>query len=238
MLALDGTNWRVHRWARLGPPSTQPPRPEVAAEGGRILARIHGLDLAPGGPVVPWLTHRWGEAQWAQLAGAARAAVAVWADDFAAAVPGFLALDAVCDPRDPNPRAVLSKAWHAPNAVRLAGGDRLVAVGWEHAGAIPKDWDLGSSLMAWSETEADGYDPTAARAFLDGYRELADDIPITLPLFTSGVTAALNWTVSRANIALNGDDPAQREVAERTIRALSRHPVGLDDIRRLADALA
>jgi len=237
---LDGTDtgWRVHRWMALGPPSPQPPVPEVAAEGGRILARIHGLDLAAPGPVVAWLTRRSPEAHWQRLAAAARAGGKVWADDFAGAIPGFVALDAVDDPRDPNPRAILAKAWHAPAAVRLAGAGRLVAVGWEHACAVPKDWDLGASLMAWSETVDHDHDPDAARAFLAGYRELAgEDVVITLPMFTSGVTAALNWTISRANIALHGDDPAEREIAERNIRDLARNPVRLHAVQRLADAL-
>lgn len=235
---LDSVNWRLHRWIQLGPPSPQPPHPAVAAEGGRILARIHRLDLEPPEPVVPWLTRRWDETHWRRLADAARAAGRASADDFAGAIPGFLALDAVHDPRDPNPRAILSKAGHSPAAVRLAGAGRLVAVGWEHASAVPKDWDLGASLMAWSETVDNDYDPTAARAFLDGYRELADDIAITLPMFTSGVTAALNCTISRANIALNGEDPASRELAERNIRILARNPVTLDNVRRLADAFS
>jgi Ser/Thr protein kinase RdoA (MazF antagonist) len=237
VLALDGTNWRAHRWIQLGPPSPQPPLPQIAAEGGRILARIHRLDLEPPEPVVPWLTQRWTEPHWQRLVDKARAADRVWAADFARAIPGFLDLDIVCDRRDPNPRAVLSKAWHAPTAVRLAGADRLIAVGWEHASAVPKDWDLGAALMSWSETVENDYDPAAARAFLDGYRELADDIDVTLPMFTSGVTAALNWTISRANIALHDDNPAERELAERNIRILARNPVNLDNIRRLADTL-
>lgn len=160
------------------------------------------------------------------------------AEDVARAVPGFPELDAVCDPRDPNPRAILTKAWHAPAGVRLAGPCRLVAVGWEHAGAVPKDWDLGASLMAWSETVDNDHDPAAARAFLRGYRELAGDVEVTLPMFTSGVTAALNGTISRASIALHGDDPAERRLAERKVRMLARNPVTLDGVRRLADALA
>ena len=45
VLDIDGESWRVHRWIQLGPPSPQPPLPNVATEGGRILALIHGLDV-------------------------------------------------------------------------------------------------------------------------------------------------------------------------------------------------
>ena len=238
VLPVDGTNWRVHRWVRLGPPLPQPPALDDAAEGGRILARIHGLELAPPAPVVPWLTQRWPEEQWRVLADAARDDGRVWADAFTQAIPGFVELaEAVTDDRDPNERAILTKAWHAPAAVRSAGEGRLLAIGWEHASAVPKDWDLGASLMAWAETDEADYDLDVARSFLDGYCSLADEVEITLPMFASGVTGALNWTISRANIALNDEDPAEREIAERNIRVLAVNPVTTASVRRLADAL-
>jgi len=91
--------------------------------------------------------------------------------------------------------------------------------------------------MAWSETVSNDYDPAPAQAFLDGYRELTEDIPITLPMFTSGVTAALNWTISRANIALHDSDPVRRGEAERAVRVLARNPISLGHVERLAGAL-
>ena len=238
VLDLDGTNWRVHRWVTLGPPLPQPPAPDDAAEGGRILARIHELGLEPPKPVVPWLTQRWPEAQWRQLADAAHTDGRVWADAFDQAIPRFLELDdAVADPRDPNERAILSKAWHAPAAMRSAGANGLLATGWEHASAIPKDWDLGASIMAWAETDRNDFDVTVARSFVDGYRSVVGDVPIDLPMFTSGVTGALNWAISRANIALNDDDPTERELAERNIRVLVDNPITPDAVVGLADAL-
>src|SRR5262245_41067558 len=97
-LDLDGRRWRVHRWIRLGPPLPQPPLPGVAAEGGRILARIHALDLEPPAPVTLWLTRRPGASSWNRVAAAAPAAGREWADDFARALPGFGDLDAVRHP--------------------------------------------------------------------------------------------------------------------------------------------
>ena len=237
VFSADGASWRADRWVQLGPPPPQPPPPDVAAEGGRALARIHALDLEPPEPVVPWLTRRPSESSWQNMLAAARAANAIWADDLAWAIPGFLQLDAISDSEDPNPRAILSKAWHAPIGARVAGTGRLVLVGWEHASAIPKDWELGASLMAWSETETNDYDERAARAFLSGYRDVGGETPITMPIFTSGVTGALNWTISRANIALNDDDDAERKLAERNIRVLARNPITLDRVSELAAVL-
>jgi hypothetical protein len=237
VLCADSGRWRVHQWIPLGPPLPQPPMPSVAAEGGRILARIHSLDAEPAAPVTPWLTRRPGESSWHRVADKARAAGKDWADDFARAVPGFLALATICDPGDPNERAILSKAWHAPAGVRPAGPDRLVTIGWEHTSATPKDWELGAAIMAWSETVDNDYDPAPASAFREGYRELAEDIDIGLPMFTSGVTAALNWTISRARIALDDADPPRREEAERNIRVLARNPVCVANVERLAESL-
>jgi hypothetical protein len=237
VLQADGGNWRVHRWMRLGAPFPQPPPPTFVAEGGRILGQIHRLGLTPPQPVVPWLTCRPSEAIWQSVVDAAHTAEKVWAEDLARAVPGFVDLDVVSDSRDPNPRAILSKAWHAPAAARPVGKDRVAAINWEHTSATPKDWELGSSLMAWSETVNNDYDPVVAKVFLNGYRELTDDIELTLALFTSGVTAALNWTISRANIALNGDVADHRDEAERNIRVLARNPISLGRVERLAHAL-
>jgi hypothetical protein len=235
---VDGSSWCVHRWQRLGPTPPIPVSNDIAAEGGRILALIHSLDVPPPAPVVGWLTHRWGEDRWREMVDRARAQGKVWADDLAAAIPGFLELDQVCDPTDPNERAIFTKAWHAPPGVRLAG-DRLVAVAWEHAGAVPKDWDLGSCLTAWSETAGGDYEVAPAQAFLSGYRETGADIPIALPMFTCSVSAALNWTISRANIATCADSTdEERALAERTIRVLARQPLTLAHVERLAAALS
>jgi hypothetical protein len=238
VVEVDGANWRADRWMPLGPTPPQPPPADVATEGGRALAQIHALDVPPPQAVVPWLTRRWEDPHWQRIVDDARARGAVWADDLARAIPGFLELDVVCDPEDPNPRAILSKAWHAPTGVRLARAGRLVLVGWEHAGAVPKDWELGSSIMAWSETVANDYDVTAARGFLDGYRQIAGAVPITLPMFSAGVTAGLNWTISRANIALHEEVASERELAERNIRVLARNPMTLRHVHRLVEGLA
>lgn len=237
VLSTDSQRWRVHRHMVMGPPLPQPPEAWACAEGGRILARLHRMAEPARHPVVPWLTHRHPEASWTGLADKADAAEADWAGAFRAAIPGFLALGAVADDRDPDERAIMSKAWHAPAGARPVGEGRLVALGWDHSGSTPPDWELGSSLMAWSETASNDHDVDAARTFLSGYRELAGSVDITLPMFASGVSAALNWTISRANIALNHSDPVYREEATRNIRVLSHNPLTLAAIERLAHCL-
>lgn len=52
---LNGTNWRAHRWVRLGPAPTKPPSPRTAAAAGRGLAVLHSLALPAPRPVARWL---------------------------------------------------------------------------------------------------------------------------------------------------------------------------------------
>ena len=142
------------------------------------------------------------------------------------AVPGFLALDAVWDERDPNARAILSHAWPAPDAVRLAGDDEILVIGWEHASAIPPDWELGDALRAWSEGSDLELGAAAAQSLLDAYRELADGPErLELSMFASSVTAVVNWIATRVQIALTCDDEERRDLANRNLPALLEDPI-------------
>lgn len=236
-VSVDGAIWRVHEAIRLGPPLPQPPSLDDCAEGGRVLARLHGLQIPAPGPVVEWLTQRQPEQSWRQLAAQAAEQSRVWAAQFDAAIPGYLELAAITDERDPDDRAILSKAWHAPSACRSAGPGRLVLTGWEHTSALPVDWDLGASVMAWSETPT-GFDTASARAFVAGYEEIGAPVERSLRIFTSGISGTLNWVISRANIALNDCDERQRDDAERLIRTLVEHPVSLRSITSLLDSIS
>ncbi|MDQ6806693.1 MAG: phosphotransferase [Actinomycetota bacterium] len=237
--SLNGSNWRAHHWVRLGPAPTKPPSPRTAAAAGRVLATLHTLALPAQRPVVRWLTHRRPEQAWRALVDQARSNGAAWAEALAEAVPGFVTLDAVRDERDPNARAVLSHACLSPDVVRIAGRDEILVLGWEHASAIPPDWELGDALRAWSEGSDLELGAAAARSLLNAYRELVDGPHrLELSMFASSVTALLNWIASRVQIALTGDDQQQRELASRNLPALLENPISLPSIQRLVDTLS
>ncbi len=236
---LNGSNWRAHHWFRLGPAPTKPPSLRTAAAAGRVLATLHILALPAPRPVVRWLTHRRPEQAWRVLVDRARDDGAAWGEALADAVPGFLSLDAVRDERDPNARAILSHAWPSPDAVRIAGREEVVVVGWEHASAIPPDWELGDALRAWSEGGDLELGAAAARSFLDAYRQLTGrPEELELSMFTSSVTALLNWTATRVQIALTCEDAQQRELAARNVPALLKDPISLPQLERLLESLA
>lgn len=236
--ALDGANWRAHEYVRLGPPPTKPPSPRTAAAVGRVLATLHGLALRPPRPVVRWLTSRRPEQAWHGLLERARRDGVDWADALESAIAGFVALDAMCDIDDPNPRAILSHAWAAPDAVRIAGPDDIVVVGWEHASAIPPDWELASALRAWSEGSEPELGAAASQSLLDAYRERTGGTQrVELAMFTASVTGALNWTATRIQIALTCEDEAQRDTAARNVPGLLKDPISPAQIERLAEML-
>lgn len=237
-LEVDGAAWQVHRWMPLGPTPPQPPPADLAVEAGRALAVIHGLRLPPPAPVVDWLTHRWSEDEWLGVVAQARNAGCDWADDLERAVPGFVALDSILDRDDPNPRAIFTKAWHAPSGSRVLAGRRLALVGWEHSGAVPMDWDVAAAVCAWSETVEGGYDLVAAKAFLVGYRDAGGEVDLRPESFSCGVTAGLNWTISRANVASGSCDEQERALADRAIRTIVRDPLRLETVQALVDATA
>jgi hypothetical protein len=236
---LNGLNWRAHRWVRLGPAPTKPPSPRTAAAAGRVLATLHSLALPAPRPVVRWLTHRRPEQAWHGLVDRAHSDGAVWAAALAEAVPAFLTLDAVRDERDFNAQAILSHASLTPDAVRIAGRDKILVIGWEHATAIPPDWELGDALRAWSQGSDLELGAAAARSLLAACREVAEGPDhVELSMFTSSVNALLNWTATRVEIALTSDDEALRELADRSLPALLEDPISLPKLQRLVNMLS
>ena len=121
VVTVDGEHWRAHHRIPLGPMPTMPPAPELGRGRGTALGTLHAPALAPPGPVVPWLTYRRSEDDWEQLVDRARRAGVPWAEALATAVPGFVALDAVRDDRDPADRAIFSNCDLQPGATRSRG---------------------------------------------------------------------------------------------------------------------
>lgn len=236
--SVAGSNWRAHRWVKLGPVPARPAAPGVAAAAGRVLSQLHSLAMPAPQPVVAWLTCRPSEQEWRALLDQCRRDRPEWAEQLSRAVLGFLALDAVVDEVDPNPKARLSHACLQPDAVHLAGPDAIVVCGWEHASAIPPDWELGACVMAWAETDDGRLVRTPAAAFLNAYRESGGSpVELETSMFTTGVTGLINWTASRVNIALNSDDSDERDLAARTVPGLLANPISVETLERLVESL-
>ena len=233
--------WRVFEWMSLGPMPIPPVDVKHAAAAGAIVGRVHALALPPPGRVQAWLRCRRDEAKWWDLHDAAARAAVPWAEALAAAIPAIVDVSTVIDSGDPNDAAVLSACHYAPDAFRTAGDD-LVFVTWEYAGAMPPRWDLGHALARWSAgVNAEEVNAVAARALLEAYRAGAPDVAmgaLDLGIFSADISAVLNWTASRINIALNADDPVARAAAEREIPELLAVPPSRLRYERILDVVA
>lgn len=96
---------------------------------------------------------------------------------------------------------------------------------WEHAGAIPPRWDLGSMLAAWSDGVLGRVNEPAAKALLHAYAaeyELPE--PMGLGIFSAGLCANLSWLTSRIRIALTEPDVERQELADRAVPWLLKNP--------------
>jgi phosphotransferase family enzyme len=236
---IGGDNWRAHRWLRLGPMTLRPAPVEVAALAAKALGTLHAMAVPAPGPVSAWLTHRssHGEGVDALVAQVERERPE-WNEPFRQALEGFLEFEPLLDASDQNARAIFSHSWIAPESVRVGGADGIVLTVWEHAGPVAPDLELGHCLISWAETGDNEFVAGPAQAFLDSYRTTTNfDGAITLPMLTYGISGAINWLVSRINIALNDCDAAERELAERMVPGLLAKPVSPRQMQAFVDSL-
>jgi hypothetical protein len=236
---LDGGRWRGYELPPLGPEPSTPADPRLAAAAGRILARVHNLHLPAPHPVPPWLTCVRSEAQWRHLHGAAESAGAPWAGRLAEVIPAVVEVSAIVEPAGPEDDTVLSACHYPPNAFRVAGGDDLAVVSWEHAGATLPHWDLGATLAGWSDGVPGQVNRPAARALVAGYAEEAALPPaFDLGIFTTAVCADLNWLGSRIRIALTEADRERRDEADRAVPWLLERPPSRAGFQAILDAVS
>lgn len=232
-------NWRADRWLRLGPMTLRPAPVEVAALAAKALGTLHAMAVPAPGPVSAWLTHRSSQGPGVDaLVAQVERERSEWNEPFRRALKGFLEFEPLLDGSDQNARAIFSHSWIAPESVRVGGPDGIVLTVWEHAGPVAPDLELGHCLMSWAETGDNDFLAGPAQAFLDSYRASSGfDGAVTLPMLTYGISGAINWLVSRINIALNDCDTAEREVAERAVPGLLAKPVSPPQMQAFVESL-
>lgn len=222
---IEGSRWRVYEHLALGPEPTTPADARHATMAGRIVARVQGLGLPAPQPVQRWLTYTRDEAEWRRLHAASTAAGAPWSDRLGEVIPTLVEITGVVEAADGAGEPLFSACHYAPNAFRVAGADDLAIMTWEHAGAMPPRWDLGTALASWSVGVAGQVNTRAAKALLTGFAEHAavpDDLD--LGIFSADVCAGLNWLATRIMIALEESDPAARAEAARAVPTLLVDP--------------
>jgi thiamine kinase-like enzyme len=112
-------------------------------------------------------------------------------------------------------------------------------ISWEHAGAIPPAWDLGSTTAFWSEGVLDQVNAVAARAVVAGYADEAEiPGPLDLGMFSATVCGSLSWLASRIRIAVTEADAERRGQADRAVPWLLDRLPSRARFEAVLDALA
>lgn len=238
VVALDGSRWRVYALPAVGPEPTIPADPRYAAAAGRIVGKVHALQLPVREPVVSWLTNVRPASQWRHLHAAAAEAGKLWAERLAQVIPVITDVGGIVESLDVSEKLVLSACHYAPNAFCVVGRDNLAVMSWEHAGAIPPRWDLGGTVASWSEGVLGTVNAPAARAVLAAYAaeyEVPD--PLDLGVFSAALCASLSWLASRITIALTEPDVERRDLADRAVPWLLRDPPSRPKFEAVLDAL-
>ena len=130
---------------------------------GAAVGAIHRVHMAATGPVHPWYVEPVGGARWASLRDALPAVGAPFADRFAAAVPDFLALEALFE--EPRALQICHCDLFADNLLATPDG-ALCAIDWENCGAE----DPGQELAVVVTEFAIGQ-PERCRALVEAYRD-------------------------------------------------------------------
>ncbi|MGH9154541.1 MAG: hypothetical protein ACRD1K_01515 [Acidimicrobiales bacterium] len=218
---LNGARWRVYERPPLGPEPPTPASSRHATAAGRIIGRVHRLGLPAPMPPARWITAVRSEQQWWTLHAAAEAAEAPWARRLAEVIPTIVDVSGVVEPAEAAGDIILSPCHWAPNAFREARGDELAVVIWEHTGAIPLRWDVGSAVLEWSRGVHGSVNASAACALMSGYVAEASVPPdLDVAAFTAAVCANSNWLATRIQISIKEQDPERRAVAARAVPGL------------------
>lgn len=226
--------WRVDEWVQVGPALSAPVSSTFSYAAGGMLARLHGLGM-PAERICPYHSRRFTNVGWAELADRAKAANAEWAELLAAAAPSLDELERIGAGVDP-PAPVLSHNNLTPGNVRQGANGQLVAVAWQAVAGQPPSWELAKALHQWT-IEPDGETNIAgARAMLDGYRDVAGDLPrLDIAMFRGTTISLANYVFGQVEYALNATDEEDKRYADRSVRHLLSIPPSRDRIEQLVE---
>lgn len=235
MEKVRGTKWCIDQWMDVGPAPTKPVSAEVAAQVGTVAGTVHGLGLPAPGPAHPWGTRPPVVARWNELLVAATKEHAAWAPLLESAMPAIRDLSKI-DNTAPAEPMVLSNT-PSPGGVRTGRSGRLIILDWDFTVGAQPSRALGSVLTQWVVGPADQVNVVAARALVQAYRATAPSPEPTLSMFSAAACGWLNYTAGRAAVALEANDPRERQDAQREVPDLLAHPLTTHKLERILDAI-
>ena len=228
----------VHRWVEGDKLSEVPVPASFAFEVGKILARIHALDVV-------WphiLVHDPTPRDWPELAERAAATRQPWADELASLVEIFLAIANYVETCErPGPVVLTHKDIHPWNL--LVEGGRPVVLDWEWSGMLELASELGSTALSVAKGPGLGnIEPIVFRSVLDGYVAEGGELPPSGPswfvFMIEGWLEFTRWNIVRCLVGVEpptGPDLASgHEEVRNGLRGL---PDMFDRLPELADLL-
>jgi len=228
---------RVYAWADVHAQLEPPVSPDIAAEVGRLLGLLHGLELPP--PQLDpgtWYEQPPTRDEWQHVLQTGIEGDTPWRDwlaqeiDFLAEVGREVAV-----PR--TGRVITCHRDFAPGNVPPTADGSLVVLDWENAGPMVADVELASAI-AWWTCDGERADLGAAHALHDAYRAVyPTGAPLVDASFHTNLVTHLNFL--RVNLYNSTNVDEAGAFTDRWIELL--HPEGLRrrlvGIRKVAAAL-
>jgi hypothetical protein len=229
--AVQGQSWRVHQWMEVGPTPVTPTPAAVARRIGTTFGTLHSLAIPSAAPISPYLTSRKSNTEWEKLLDRARAAHKPWAEQLNDALPGLFDLGTIEADVDGND-VMLCNCNLIPEHVRTGHNDELVVTEWDFAGSLTPELELGYALTHW--TLRPSINRKTVAAFRDGYVDAAGHWPeLELASFAVAAAGWLNWTYNTICEAIDPDDSAHVEFAERGTVDLLNRPMTRSSLEQL-----
>ncbi len=136
LVEIDGRQVRVYEWIDM----LAPDRNLDPVAVGTLLAKVHQVFIPSPEPVREWFTQPVGAEAWAEVIEALRAQEAPFADQVAALVPQFIALERAFE--QPEEVTMCHCDLWVDNLRRTPNGD-LVVLDWENCGPESPSHELG-----------------------------------------------------------------------------------------------
>jgi thiamine kinase-like enzyme len=125
-----------------------------------------------------------------------------------------------------------------PADVRLGPGSHLIVFDWERAGGQPPAWELADVLTHWTVDPGGEVNAAGARALVEGYRQVAGELPpLDIDAFSGAATSMSNYLSGQVGRALSATGPGQRPHATRSVRHLLAHLRTRTTFERILDAV-
>jgi Ser/Thr protein kinase RdoA (MazF antagonist) len=224
---VNGRWCRCHRWIDGSAKQNEDTTAHDAHAMGRIVARLHQLQI-PAGPLPP--ATRFGRDHWMNLA--RRGSGSSWAASIVEHLDAIESAEAFGATFVDTKTVGSHRDVNAHNVLFTSGG--LMLIDWDPAGPVSAVHERAVTATLWAQRRDGRWDQDVAGAFLSGYRDAGGTINIedivALPNWLSG----LSWWAER-NVQISLARPSEKhdQLANDLVGALINGPETVTQRQRL-----